>query len=98
MLRLTLLLFVALSGCTPQSIGTGRIETGQALVPPMPRHVTNFQKWEHICFAGFNSLEELSARMAEAGQQGWEMVTGWQGAMCFKRPAPQGAATTARHD
>ncbi|HKE13368.1 MAG TPA: hypothetical protein VKB80_00765 [Kofleriaceae bacterium] len=90
MIRLALLAFTVVSAmaCGARSIGTGAVGQGSALIPPMPPHVSSFQKWEHLCFGGFDQLEDASARIAEAGQQGWEMVGVAQSIMCFKRPAP----------
>ena len=83
---------LSVSACGPKSIGAGTVEGGSTLVPPMPAHVTSFQKWEHMCFGGFRDLEEASSRIAEAGQQGWEMVAIGQDTLCFKRPLPQSSA------
>ena len=101
MIRLALLVFTVVSAmaCGARSIGTGTVGQGSALVPPMPPHVTSFQKWEHLCFTGPNQLADTSALIAEAGQQGWEMVAVDPSIMCFKRPvlppAPR-APTPAR--
>ena len=93
MSRFALLLFttLSLSACGPTSIGTGTVGGNENLIPPMPPHVSSFQKWEHLCFGSIRGREGWSARIAEAGQQGWEMVAIGEFIMCFKRQAPPSA-------
>jgi len=95
-------LLVAACVTSPRSIGgQGAVGTGETLIPPMPSHVTTFQKWDHLCFSGGTSLEEVSTRLAEAGDKGWEMVAyginQYGYVACFKRPRPPppGAQTPA---
>ena len=76
------------SACGPKSIGSGGVASGSSLVPPMPPHVTTFQRWEHLCFGNFLSSDGASEGIAEAGSQGWEMVGIGESVICFKRPAP----------
>jgi hypothetical protein len=91
--------FVSACWSSPTSIGAQRtVGSGATLIPSMPSHVTTFQRWEHLCLSG-GAQEEVSARIAEAGDKGWEMVSFGLGkydyVACFKRPKPPPAGAQA---
>ena len=83
----------ACGGSYTRSMGSGDIQSGATLIPPMPPHVTSYQRWQHVCVSGGSTEEELSAALSEAGEKGWEMVSFAMGEYgryvpCFKRPQP----------
>jgi hypothetical protein len=44
-------------------------------------------RFEHMCMGPSMSIGGINNDVKEAGANGWELVTMWQGIVCFKRPA-----------
>lgn len=51
--------------------------------PPPARH-----KWQQYCEPAA-SIAEASTLSTQRGNEGWELVGFFGGALCFKRPAPE---------
>jgi hypothetical protein len=51
------------------------------------------QKWQQLCEPA-SSIAEASSMAGARGNEGWELVGFFGGALCFKRPAPQVMSTS----
>jgi hypothetical protein len=52
--------------------------------PAAPRHVA----WQQFCEQAWN-VQQASALVAQRGADGWELVSMYNGALCYKRPIPE---------
>lgn len=75
----SLFLLCSLGGCTA-GYGAG---AGSELIPRRPAGAT-YGSWEHLCVAV--TLRTINDVLNEAGEEGWELVSGPDPFLCFKRP------------
>jgi hypothetical protein len=53
--------------------------------------------WQQFCEQAW-SVPQASAMATARGAEGWELVTMYNGVLCFKRPAPEPEVFAPRHD
>ena len=75
---------------------TTTISSAGGTIPSRPPSAT-YPNWEYFCSSitsGIGYVDELNKMLADAGKQGWELVTRDQGTYCFKRPVLTPLPTT----
>ena len=85
--------------CSPSSSFHGNVPVYRPqVIPKLPPGAEGTSRWDHICLKGGDNFDDLSSSIAEAGHEGWEMVSfvaGYRGYIsCFKRPIVPVAATS----
>jgi hypothetical protein len=61
--------------------------TGGQPPPAAPRKVA----WQQFCEQAWN-VQQASSLVAARGADGWELVSMYNGALCYKRPVPEQSA------
>lgn len=86
MKNLALVLSGVVAGLLAATLLVPRVMASDARATPM--------KWQQLC-EGASSIAEASSMAAARGNEGWELIGFFGGALCFKRPAPQVMSTTS---
>jgi hypothetical protein len=79
---------VATQRATAQPLPAGAPQ-GAPMTPSAPSPAPQQQKWQQFCEQA-PSVQEASASAAMRGAEGFELVTLYNGVLCFKRPLSAG--------
>jgi hypothetical protein len=89
--NIALVLVGLLIGCGAGAAATHRATAQGYPMAPMPAQPAHGQRWQQFC-EQTGSAQEASSMAGARGAEGYELVTLYNGVLCFKRPLPPGAA------